>query len=340
MARNEQLIRQHKILQLLERYRFGRTLGEIRDELVEELGLSSLHERSVRRDIEALQAAGFDIVHSTVERGKVWKLGPQVRTVHQLTASASELLALALARELLVPLSGTPFWIGIESFWRKIREALPESVWQHYERARRTLFVHGRPAKSYQRHQGMLKTLHRAVLEHRLVEIEYQPPGKPVGSRTIEPYGLVVYQSSIYLVAADRAASGSVIERMRHYKLDRFQRATLVDSWFEPDETLDVGQYLERSMGIFSAAHPEDFQIRLSPQAADWVREDPWHPQQLLEPYDDGGALLTVRAAHALDIVPRVLALAAHAELLAPDSARRAVALAARQLAERYADVL
>ena len=30
MARNEQLIRQHKILQILERYRFGRTLDEIR----------------------------------------------------------------------------------------------------------------------------------------------------------------------------------------------------------------------------------------------------------------------------------------------------------------------
>ena len=36
MARNEQLIRQHKILQILERYRFGRGLEEIRDDLVEE----------------------------------------------------------------------------------------------------------------------------------------------------------------------------------------------------------------------------------------------------------------------------------------------------------------
>ena len=54
MARNEQLIRQHKLLQILERFRFGRTLTELRDELVEELGLTSLHTRSVRRDLEAL----------------------------------------------------------------------------------------------------------------------------------------------------------------------------------------------------------------------------------------------------------------------------------------------
>jgi len=61
VARNEQLIRQHKILQILERYRFGRTLDEIRHELVEELGLTSLHSRTVRRDLEALQAAGIDV---------------------------------------------------------------------------------------------------------------------------------------------------------------------------------------------------------------------------------------------------------------------------------------
>ena len=37
--------------------RVGLSLEEIRDELVEELGLTSLHVRSVRRDLEALQAA-------------------------------------------------------------------------------------------------------------------------------------------------------------------------------------------------------------------------------------------------------------------------------------------
>ena len=62
VARNEQLIRQHKLLQILERYRFGRLLEELRDDLVEELGLSSLHVRTVRRDLEALQLA-LSLIH-------------------------------------------------------------------------------------------------------------------------------------------------------------------------------------------------------------------------------------------------------------------------------------
>lgn len=338
MARNEQLVRQHRVLQILERTRFGRTLGEIRDDLVAELGLSSLHERSVRRDIEALRAAGFDIVDMSVERGRVWKLGPTARGTHAIQASATELLALSLGRDLLFPLAGTPFWHGIESFWSKVREQLPESVWQHYERSRRTLHVHGRPAKSYDPQLGMLKTIHRAILEHRLVEIDYHPVGKPGQGRVIEPYGVIVYQSSLYIAAADHELTGEIRNRMRHWKLDRFRKATLADERFAVVEEFDLDEYLRGSLGIFSAAHPADFRIRLSREAAGWVQEDPWHPQQRLDLGEDGSMILTVQAAHELDILPRILALGEHAEVLQPPATRQRLAAIARQLTQLYAD--
>ncbi|HMP80092.1 MAG TPA: WYL domain-containing protein, partial [Pirellulaceae bacterium] len=137
MARNEQLIRQHKILQILERVRYGKTLEELRDDLVDELGLMSIHTRTVRRDLEALQAAGIDVDAHDTQRGKVWKLGPRYRQTHRISASATELIALSLGRDLMFPLAGTPFWIGIESFWNKIREELPEPVLDHYRKYRR-----------------------------------------------------------------------------------------------------------------------------------------------------------------------------------------------------------
>jgi predicted DNA-binding transcriptional regulator YafY len=61
MPRNEQLIRQHKLLQLLERTRAGRTLEELREDMEKELALPSLHIRTIKRDLEALHTAGFDI---------------------------------------------------------------------------------------------------------------------------------------------------------------------------------------------------------------------------------------------------------------------------------------
>ena len=41
MARNEQLIRQHKIIQVLERRRYGASLEDLRDTVVDELGLEA-----------------------------------------------------------------------------------------------------------------------------------------------------------------------------------------------------------------------------------------------------------------------------------------------------------
>ncbi len=395
MARNEQLIRQHKVLQILERSRFGRTLKEIRDEIVEELGLTSLHERSVRRDLEALRAVGFDIRTDEVERGRVWKVGPLHRSSHKVTTSATELMALSLGRDLLLPMMGTPFWNGIESFWHKVRESLPASVWEHYEKYRRVLHVLGTPAKSYEKHRGVLKTINRAILEHRIVEIEYQSIGSPSPSkRFICPYALALYQSSIYVIASKDFESGtqepssrqqltksevpepwavagkkhdkqsskssagrpkpdpaldSAMEthrdgteeradhqRLRHYKLDRFRKATALDKWFKPQKEVDVRRHLQESIGIFAGTRPKNFRIKISELAARWVLEDPWHADQRVKHHADGSITLSVKAAHELEIIPRVLALGAEAEVLSPVACRRAIADTIRQLHERY----
>ena len=318
MARNEQLIRQHKLLQVLERSRFGKTLEEIRDDLVEELGLTSLHTRSVRRDIEALQAAGFHLDSEQLDRGRVWKLGAQSGTPYEITVSATELLALSLGRDLLLPLAGTPFWQGIETFWHKVQEQLPGSVWEHYQRHRSILHVSGTPAKSYEEQQGILKTLNRSILQHRVVEIEYQSLGKPASIRQIQPYAVLFYQSSLYIIAADESKP----ETLRHWKLDRFLSAEALDRWFQPDEDFDLSDYVGKSLGIFSQQGLEEFQIRISAYAAPWVLEDPWHAEQTVERLEDGSVLLTVKATHELEVLPRVLALGAEAELVSPETSR------------------
>jgi predicted DNA-binding transcriptional regulator YafY len=338
MARNEQLIRQHKILQLLERHRFGRTIDELRDDLVEELGLGSLHKRSVRRDLEALQASGVEVGSHSTQRGVIWKLGQNARGSFKIQASATELIALSLSRDLLYPLAGTPFWQGIESFWNKLREELPEAVWKHYETYRQVLYVRGMPAKSYQKQHGILATLHRAIMEHRVVEIEYESVGKTVQKRRIEPYAVVFYQASLYIIAAACEVPQDG-ERVRHWKLDRFHRATLLDEWFEPPADFDLQQYLGEGMGIFSSSgKAQDYRIAITARGARWVQEDPWHPNQHIEPQIEAGIILTVKAADDLEIFPRVLALGAEAEVLSPASCRKTIAQIVEQLATRYSE--
>ncbi len=335
MARNEQLIRQHKLLQLLEYSRFGRTLDELRGDLIADLGLTNLHERTVRRDIEALQAAGFDIQSDTVERGKVYKLGQNNTGVHEIGISSTELIALSIGRELLYPLLGTQYWRGIETFWNKVQETVPNGVFDHYARFRKTLHVFGTPSKTYEHHEGMLKTINRAILEHRVVEIEYESVGKPASTRRIEPYGLAVYQSSIYVIAAAEEISDPS-ERLRNWKLDRFRHATALDEYFKPNPNIDVSDHLSKSIGIFSGETSTLVKIRLGQRAAAWVGEDPWHPDQQLESQEDGSAILTVPASHPREVLPKVLSLGSDAEVLGPEPFRKAVAEAVANMAASY----
>ncbi|MFO0916016.1 MAG: WYL domain-containing transcriptional regulator [Pirellulales bacterium] len=364
MARNEQLIRQHKLLQILERYRYGRSLKDLRDELVEAMGLGNLHERSVRRDLQALQAAGFDLDTHDTQSGRVWRLGPMFRRSHELTVSASELIALSMARDLMHPLVGTPFWHALETFWNNVRQQLPDPVWKHYEKYRRAIAVRGMPHKSYDAQQGMLRTLHRAIQEHRVTEIDYQSLGqKRPGRRRIHPYGIVFYEGSLYVVAWSEAASTNSAKKadaaansansndsassasassgsagIRHLKLDRFHHALALDEWFTPDPEFSLENHWSGSLGIFATGTTRKYHLRLSPHAAAWVREDPWHPDQKLVEHPDGSAELTVPAAHEMEILPRVLALGADAELLGPAPARQRLSQILTEMAGQYAE--
>lgn len=335
MARNEQLIRQHKLLQILEAYRFGRSAEELRDEIVKELGLTSLHVRSIYRDLEALQAAGIDVDAHELQGRRVWKLGPKFRNAVKITASATELIALSLGRDLLYPLAGTPFWQGIETFWNKLQGEIPAPVRKHYQEYRQTLYVRGMPAKSYQKQHGMLSTLHRAIMERRVVDIEYQPPGKDLQRRKIEPYAVVFYHSSLYILAAAHEVPEGQ-DRIRHLKLDRFLKADALDQWFQWPQDFDLEQHLGQGTGIFSGNKPRDFKIRITARGARWVAEDPWHPDQKIETQPDGSILLTVKAAHELEIIPRILALGSEAELLSPESSRKQLAAMLKQAAAQY----
>jgi predicted DNA-binding transcriptional regulator YafY len=335
MARNEQLIRQHRLLQMLERSRFGRTLAELRESLVEELGLDQLSERTVRRDLEALQAAGFDVDSQASERGTTWTLGPTLKGIRDVPASATELLALSMGRDMLAPLAGTPFWQGIESLWNKMRENLPEGVWKHFEQRRSTLVVRGSPAKNYADKKGILDTLNRAIVQHRVVEIEYLSAGaQEAKTRNILPYTLVLYRGSIYLIAADE--NDPPEQALRHWKLDRFTKATTLDVRFKPREDFDPEEHFAHSLGVYKAGSPITAKIKIAAEAAAWVMESPWAPNQEVTTLPSGDAELTLREVYETEIGPRVLSLGGAAEVLEPADFRERMREQLERMAAAY----
>ena len=343
MQRGKQTARQFKVLELLENSRFGLTTREIRDDVVETLGLSSLHEKTIKRDLEHWRQLGYPIEqHETAnpERPKVWILDKTQRKIPRLPIGVVELLAFSAGRELLYPLAGTPYWDGIQRLWERMRESTSPEVLAHLERQRAGFIVRGPGPGNYARKEGILSSLNRATFEHRLTKIRYKGLGKTQTTmRTIAPHAICLFDGSIYVLAADAVgpSNGAVPEGpIKAFKLDRIAAVTLLDQRFVPQKDFDPDTHFNHSIGIFRHEKPKSFRIRVEAERAELAAEILKHPQQQVRAQKDGSVLIDIEMAYEEEIVPRVLSLGGHAEILIPKSCRSNMAVLAKQLVAKY----
>jgi len=343
MQRGRQTARQFKVLELLENSRFGMTTREIREEVIEVLGLSSLHEKTIKRDIEHWRQLGYPIEqHETAnpDRPKIWLLDKTRRKIPRLPIGVIELLAFSAGRELLYPLAGTPYWDGIQRLWERMRESTSEEILAHLDRQRAGFIVRGPTASNYSRKEGILSSLNRATFEHRLTKIRYKGLGKShARTRIIAPHAICLFDGSIYILAAD-TTEDKVVEEIdgpiKAFKLDRVGGITLLDRRFTPLRDFDPQAHFDNSIGIFRNDKPKKFRIKVKPQQAELAAEVLKHPQQQIREQKDGSVLIEIEAAYEEEILPRVLSLGEYAEIILPKSCRKKMAEVAKKIASMY----
>ena len=127
MPHESPLTRQWILLRSLSARRYGATVKELAEEL--EVGL-----KTIRRDLTALQAAGLPVEETVLSRGlKRWRIDPE-RWQPSLGFAFDEAVALYIARRLLEPLAGTPFWSAAQSALKKTRATLSAAALEYIDR--------------------------------------------------------------------------------------------------------------------------------------------------------------------------------------------------------------
>jgi predicted DNA-binding transcriptional regulator YafY len=124
MPRNDQVTRQWHILRLLEVSHAGLTLQALVEALPNDF---PNHPRTIRRDLEALEVAGFPIDSDRIGGHVRWRLMDGFRNVPALAFSPTELMALVMSRALLKPLEGTQVQTALDSALSKASKVLPSS---------------------------------------------------------------------------------------------------------------------------------------------------------------------------------------------------------------------
>jgi predicted DNA-binding transcriptional regulator YafY len=214
------------ILLLLQR-RGQVTAAEVAVEL-------EVSERTARRDLEALSAAGIP-VYSQQGRGGGWALLGGART--DLSGlSAAEARALFLVAG---PSAGaTP---ELKAALRKLVRALPEPFRDHAESAAASVVVD--PVgwgRTHRRQQPLhLEALKVATVDGQQVRLGYTGRGGAVTTRVVHPLGLVVKAMVWYLMANTEAG-------LRTFRVDRVTSVEPTGDVVNRPPDFDIEQAWER----------------------------------------------------------------------------------------------
>lgn len=167
-----------------------------------------------------------------------------------------------------------------------------------------------------------------ATLRRRKLRMRYYSRSRGVESdRVVSPERVIYYRGNWYL-------DGWCHEKqaMRRFAIDAVRLVSVLE-----DPALEVPTGGQPGYGIFSGPVEHIAVLIFDSEAARWVAEEEWHPQQRTSGLQDGGLQLEVPYSNHQEILMDILRHGRHVEVLSPASLRNAVADALREAAEKYA---
>ena len=283
LPRNAEVIRQWTILRELEASR-GATIRR----LAETTGVTT---RTIRRDLEALQEAGFPIYDVADDVAKRWRL--DIRPFRRLDDTAftlAELSALYFSRTLVECFALPPFGQDLRSAFAKLESALAPRMRQFLDRLPDVIQAKAPPARrlDVRRQRATIGRLLDALLHQRRLDMQYHSrSSRREKSYRIDPYRLVYAEGGLYLFAYVPDYG-----QVRTFAVERIRSLTPLNETFEPLEDLQDAAF-PHSLGIHQGP-PERVELEFAPELAPYVQERVWHPSQSVEPLEDGSVAVSM----------------------------------------------
>jgi predicted DNA-binding transcriptional regulator YafY len=305
MPRNAEVIRQWSILKELEASRRATI-----DDLAARTGVTT---RTIRRDLEALQTAGFPLFDETHDGRKYWTMEQKAfRRLDDTAFTLAELSALYFSRTLVECLSGTPFQRDVNSAFEKLAGALTPGMKQFLDRM--PLVMQAKPDPGAQAADPRTKEvaqLVEATMQHRRVTMRYHSfSSNREKTYLFEPYRLLFGQGGLYVI-------GMVPEykELRTFAVDRVEQVSLTEERFEPLELPDDA--FANSLGV-NQGTPERIEVEFAPKIARYIRERVWHPSQSIESRDDGSIRVTLNVVNDWALKSWILGFGGLAKVVSP----------------------
>ena len=309
MGRNTELIRQWTILQQLAARRPS-TIPVLSADL-------KVSTRTIRRDLEALQAAGFPIYDEIVNGTKFWRLDAKIlmAALARNALTLPELCALYYSRALVKGIAGTHLLTDLQGALDKIEAAFPAGMKKFLDRLPAVITAKAPVGKRRATQAPELTTrLFEATMSQRVVSMRYDSTAsRKENEYTVHPYRLVYAQQGLYVQAFVPAYGG-----FRSFLVDRIRRLSLLEETFVRVAELGADPF-SKSLGVHSGPTSK-VRLLFDRQVASFIKEWTWHESQQVKDRADGSISMTLEVCDDYALKQWILGFGQSIRVLAPAS--------------------
>ena len=324
MARGDQLGRQWKIIQTLISSRQGKSAADLAGDL-------DCHPRTVYRDLEALQIAGFPIYTEREEGKNLWSLLDTVKHQIPIPFNLTELMALYFGTDMLKVFKDTFFYDSLESLSRKIKATLPPESIKYLKNVEQTLHIGLKPYKEYGKFKEIINRAESAAINKKSIEIVYYTMSrKKEARRRVDPYKIWFFNGTFYLIGYCHLRG-----EIRIFALDRIKILHQTKSTFEVPEDFNIEEFMGSSFGVFQG-EPIRIKVWFSADIAGYIKEKIWHESQEIHAQDDGSIIFEAEVAGTVEIRFWVMSWGSNAVVLEPESLRDEIRAEAEAMSMKY----
>jgi predicted DNA-binding transcriptional regulator YafY len=324
VPRNDQITRQWHLLRQLEGSP-ARSLRELVDNVPDDYPKNA---RTVRRDLEALEAVGFPLVTERHYGQTRWRLMEGFRDIPALGFSATELMALLLSRNLLKPLEGTEIADSLNSVLSKASSALPPQGHEYVHSMEQLFSVGLGPHKSYREHRQTINLIYQAIDKRRTVQMRYYSASRDsAGRREVDPYHLWFASGGLYLIAYCHLRKD-----VRLFAVERIRSIAQTDHPYQMPLGFNVQEYVQDALNVMRGRRIE-VELLFSKKAAAWVKDKRWHPSQETKLLKDGRLKMILKVADNDELVGWILSFGSQVTVARPASLSAKVREEAKKIA-------
>lgn len=243
--------------------------------------------------------------------------------------SASELHALLVSHHLLSEVQ--PGWLNeyIRPLQHRIEKLLktPERDFQQLQERVRILQIAARPTRL-----DHFQTVSEAVITRRRLYMLYHGRERDrLSDRTVSPQRLVFYRHNWYLDAWCHAS-----EALRSFSIDRLHPAEILDAAARDIDETELDRHYGDAYGIFAGEARDTAHLRFSAEAAKWVADESWHPEETGTVLPDGRYELKIPYGDPRELIMDILKYGPEVEVLEPAELRETVITRVNKTAKIY----